>query len=398
MKKSIHFLCFLVFGAFFTHCGADRSPQGEEAYVVDAAFEADPQPVPETEVQPLEIGAEAPPFNLPGVDGKVYSLDDFADASVLAVIFTCNHCPTAQAYEERIKAVVRDYEGRGVAVVGISPNSPLSLLHEECGYTDLHDDFEDMQVRARDHDFNFPYLYDGDTHEASLLYGPVATPHAFVFDENRRLRYRGRIDDSEKPGTGNAEDLRTAIDAVLAGEEVRVPVTKTFGCSVKWAWATEWKEQVEKDWRSRPVTVEEIDEEGIRRLIRNEDSDKLRLINVWATWCGPCIIEYPEFLVLQRMYGARDFEFVSISADRLSEKEKVLDFLEEKESGVANYIFSEEDKYALIEAVDSTWNGALPFTLLVAPGGERLYARQGTVNPLELKRNIVEHPMIGRYY
>jgi thiol-disulfide isomerase/thioredoxin len=361
-------------------------------------FEPDPQPVPETEVPPLEIGAPAPAFNLPAVDGKYYSLRDFEAAPVLAVIFTCDHCPTAQAYEERIKAIVRDYEEKGVAVVAISPNSPLSLLHEECGYTDLHDDFEDMQIRARDHDFNFPYLYDGDTESASLKYGPVATPHAFVFDEKRRLRYRGRLDSFEKPGTGNAEDLRAALDALLAGEEVATPVTKTFGCSVKWAWKTEWKEKVEEDWRSRPVTVEEIDVEGIRRLIRNETSGKLRLINVWATWCGPCIIEYPEFLVMQRMYGARDFEFVSISADRLPEKGKVLEFLEEKESGVTNYIFAEEDKYALIDAIDSTWNGALPYTLLVAPGGERLYARQGTIKPLEVKRAIVEHPLMGRYY
>jgi len=401
MKQQIQLL--LVVLVFAWSCGPESGSETateteHEPLEVEAAFEPNPQPVPEQEVIPLPIGAEAPGFNLPGVDGKYYSLADFADAEVLTIIFTCNHCPTAQAYEERIKDIARDYEDKGVALVAISPNSPISLLHEECGYSDLHDDFEDMQIRARDQNFNFPYLYDGDDHGPSLKYGPVATPHAYVFDADRRLRYRGRLDSSEEPGTANAEDLRAALDALIAGEEVATPETKTFGCSVKWAWKTEWKEQVEEQWKNRPVTLEEIDVPGIKNLIQNNDSEKLRLINVWATWCGPCLIEYPDFLVMQRMYGARDFEFVSISADKLEQRDKALKFLEEKESGVTNYIFSEDDKYALIEAIDPEWNGALPYTLLVEPGGKRVYARQGTIKPLELKRTIVEHEMIGRYY
>ena len=382
-------------------CGSEPAPaSGDKAGTAapDTAFVASPQPVPEREVPELEIGAEAPDFNLPGVDGKFYRLRDFDDAEVLCIIFTCNHGPTAQAYEERVKSMVRDYRDKGVQVVAISPNSPVSLLYEELGYTDLNDDYEAMVIRARDMEYNFPYLYDGDTEEASIRYGPVATPHAYVFDRNRQLRYRGRLDGSEKPGTADAEDLRAALDAVLAGREVAVPETKTFGCSVKWAWNTAYKEQVEKEWKERPVTLENIDVAGVRALVKNEDSGKLRLINVWATWCGPCIVEYPDFLVLQRMYGARDFEFVSLSADKIDQKEKALKFLAEKESGVKNYIFTENDTYALIEAIDPAWNGALPYTLLVEPGGKAVFSHQGTVRMLELKRAIVEHPMMGRYY
>ncbi len=398
LNRSPYYL--IVLFLFLSACGPAPTTTEETSADEDpqAAFVADPQPVPETEAPPLPIGAAAPDFNLPGVDGNFYSLADFSDAGVLAIIFTCNHCPTAQAYEERMMQIVRDYQDKGVQLIAISPNSPISLLHEECGYTDLADDYQDMIVRARDQQFNFPYLYDGDTHAASLPYGPVATPHAYVFDRDRKLRYRGRLDGSEKPGTANAEDLRAALDALLAGEEVATPETKTFGCSVKWAWKTEWKEQIEETWRNRPVTLEQIDVAGIEALVKNEDSGKLRLINVWATWCGPCVIEYPDFLVIQRMFGARDFEFVSVSADKLEQKDKALTFLEEKESGVPNYIFTEDDKYALIEAIDPEWNGALPYTLLVAPGGERVYAEQGTADMLELKRAIVEHPMIGRYY
>ncbi len=362
-------------------------------------FVANPQNIPKQETPTLEIGSKAIDFNLPNYDGKFYSLKDFASAKALVIIFTCTHCPTAQAYEDRIKKLVDDYKNKGVAVVAISPNSPNGLLLEELGYTDLNDDFENMKIRAEDKQFNFPYLYDGDTESVSIKYGPVATPHAFLFDKDRILRYNGRLDAVEKPSKGaNAEDLRKAIDEILSGKPVSLPVTKTFGCSVKWAWKTEYNEKNEKNWTSKPVNLDEIDTEGVKKLVRNEDSDKLRLINVWATWCGPCIIEYPDFLEIYRMYGARDFEFISISADKLDKKERALKFLKEKHSGVKNYIFKDEDIYKLIEAIDPKWNGALPYTLLVEPNGKVIYSTQGSIESLKLKKIIVEHPKMGRVY
>src|SRR5262249_13193549 len=102
----------------------------------------------------LAIGVKAPDFRLPGVDGKTYSLADFSDSKVLVVIFTCNHCPTAQAYEQRISQLVSDYGDKGVAVVAISPNNPAAVRLDELGYTDLGDSFEDMKIRAKDHKFS----------------------------------------------------------------------------------------------------------------------------------------------------------------------------------------------------------------------------------------------------
>ncbi len=377
---------------------AEQDTSGISSTETPATFVANPQPIPEQEVTTLPIGAKAPDFNLPNIDGKFYSLSDFDDAEVLVIIFTCNHCPTAQAYEERMKQVTTDYKDKGVQMVAISPNSPNGVLYEELGYTDLDDEYDAMITRAEDMEFNFPYLYDGDTEEASLKYGPVATPHVFVFDKARTLQYIGRLDGSEKPGTANAEDLRAAIDALLAGKSPEVQTTKTFGCSTKWGWKTAYRTKVEKEWAEKPVSLSPISVDGLKDLVKNEDSEKLRLINVWATWCGPCIIEYPEFIVLQRMYGARDFEFVSVSADKPTQQEKALKFLESKNSAVTNYIFDQDDKYALIEAIDPDWNGALPYTVLIEPGGEVVWAHQGEVDFLELKRTIVDHRMIGRYY
>jgi len=373
---------------------ADASEQEEPK----ATFVANPQTVTEREVPTLAIGAAAPDFNLPGVDGKYYTLADFSASKALLIVFTCNHCPTAQAYEDRLIDLTNDYKDQGLAVVGISPNSPLSLLYEELGYSDLNDDYEDMVLRSDYKKYNFPYLYDGDNEEASLKYGPVATPHAFLFDEDRKLQYVGQIDGSEKPGTANAEVLRAAIDAVLSGETPAEAVTKTFGCSTKWGWKTAYKKKVEKEWAEKAVSLEAIDAAGITQLLKNEDSDKLRLINVWATWCGPCVIEYPDFIVLQRMYGARDFEFISLSADKIAQQDKALKFLQSKNSAVKNYIFNGDDIYQMVEAVDESWNAALPYTILVEPGGKIVYQKQGEADFLELKRAIVDHSMIGRYY
>lgn len=392
-------LYLLVLLLVFGSCGSNQEASQDQAEEgTKATFVANPQPVTEREVPTLSIGAEAPDFNLPGVDGKYYSLADFADAEALLILFTCNHCPTAQAYEDRLIAITKDYQDKGLSVVAISPNSPLGLLYEELGYSDLNDDYEDMVIRADHKKYNFPYLYDGDNEEVSLQYGPVATPHAFLFDSDRKLQYVGQIDGSEKPGSANGEVLRAAIDAVLAGQTPSQPVTKTFGCSTKWGWKTAYKEKVEKEWAEKPVALDAIDAAGITQLLKNEDSEKLRLINVWATWCGPCVIEYPDFIVLQRMYGARDFEFISLSADKIAQQDKALKFLESKNSAVQNYIFNGEDIYEMVEAVDTSWNAALPYTVLVEPGGKIVYQKQGEADFLELKQTIVDHPMIGRYY
>ena len=351
-----------------------------------------------TEPETLATGSKAPDFSLPGVDGKTYSLDDFRKSPVLVVIFSCNHCPTAQAYEDRIISFSKEYKPKGVDVVVISPNSVDALNYSELGYSDMGDSFDDMKQRASDKGFPFPYLYDGDNQKVALAYGPVATPHCFVFDKERILRYNGRVDGSEKPGTGKGEDLRNAVDALLAGRPVSNPVTKVFGCSVKWAWKNEYTKKLYEQWARLPVTLEEIDVNGVRDLIRNTSSNKLRLINIWATWCGPCKTEFPDLVIIDRMYPGRDFEFITISADKQQRKDDALKFLKSQQASNKNYIFNDDDVYKLIEAVDPDWRGALPFTILIEPGGKIVYKKQDMIDPHEMKKLIVENKYIGRYY
>src|SRR5713101_1738278 len=118
----------------------------------------------------LPLGSAAPDFDLPGVDGRNWSLKNFAQAKILVVIFTCDHCPTAQYYEERIKQLVADYKDRSVAVVAISPNHRKSMRLVELRYTDLSDTFEEMKIRAKDRHFNFSFLYAGDTETVSRIF------------------------------------------------------------------------------------------------------------------------------------------------------------------------------------------------------------------------------------
>ncbi len=346
-------------------------------------------------VETLRIGQQAPDFSLPGVDGRQYKLSDFSKADVLVIIFTCNHCPTAQAYEGRIKKLATDYKSKGVALVGISPNDPKAVRLDELGYSDISDSLKEMKIRAKDMKYNFPYLYDGDKQKVSRAYGPLSTPHVFIFDRQRKLRYVGRIDDSQKPKLVKTRDARNAIEALLAGKEVRVKQIKPFGCSVKWSNKGDSVKKAFEAWARESVAVEMINANGIKELIKN-DSEKLRLVNIWATWCRPCVIEFKELVTINRMYRRREFELITISADSPSRKSKVLSFLKQQQASCRNYLFDSENKYQLMEAVDEDSFGGIPYTLLIKPGGEIIYRRLGLINPLELKKVIVGY--LGRTY
>jgi len=140
---------------------------------------------------------------------------------ILVIVFTCNHYRTAQAYEDRIKKLTSDYKNKGVAVVAISPNDPEAVRLGELGYSDMGDTFEEMKIRVKDKGYNFPYLYDGKTQAVTMAYGAVATPHLFIFDNQRKLRYVGRFDDSEKAKQQvKSNDAINAVEAILAGKVI----------------------------------------------------------------------------------------------------------------------------------------------------------------------------------
>ncbi len=360
----------------------------------------------------LKIGEAAPDFELIGIDEEKHTLKDYADADLLMVAFLSNHCPTSQAVEGRIKKLVKDYKGKGLKLVAINPNDPAALRPDELGYSKYNDSFPEMKRHAKEQDFNFPYLYDGDTQKTALAYGCLATPHVMIFDQERKLRYQGWLDDSRyaDESTVTSPDAHNAIEALLDGKPVPVEITKPHGCSTKWLGK---RDQVVTDndkWEKGEVEVEWIDAKGVAALRKN-DTKKVRLFNVWATWCGPCVKEFPELVATSRKFGLRDFEFISISMDDPKELSAVKAFLEKHNAIVPDklkpslraegrkgnaYLFNEASSEALIQALDPEWPGPIPHTLVVAPGGEVIFRHNGEIDGDELRAKILEH--MGRFY
>lgn len=173
----------------------------------------------------LPIGAEAPDFALPATDGKCYSLADFADADVLVIFFTCNHCPYVIGSDESTRATAEKYASRGVRFVGINANSVLTYAE---------DSFARMIERMEQHRFPWVYLRD-ESQRIALAYGALRTPHFYVFNKDRELVYTGRaLDNPREPENATVNDLEAALEDVLAGRPVAKPLTNPIGCNVKW--------------------------------------------------------------------------------------------------------------------------------------------------------------------
>ena len=336
----------------------------------------------------LAIGSSAPDFCLPGIDGQTHCLKDYAASKVLVVAFTCNHCPTAQLYETRIQQLAADYRDRGVALVAVEPNNPNAVRLDEMGYTDVGDSFEEMKIRAAYRHFNFPYLYDGDTQKISRAYGPSATPHLFIFDAERKLRYEGRVDNNPREPLVNVKDARNAIDALLANKPVPVAKTPSVGCSTKWMYKEEGRKQELTEIESQPVKIQPASAEDLKTLRKNQ-TGKLMLVNFWATWCGPCFKELPDLETMYRMYGHRAFDLVTVSINYPDEQPGVLSALQKQHATSRNLLLGSSDIYGLMAAFDSEWNAAVPYTMLIRPDGQVVYKRQGEIDPLELRRLII---------
>ena len=362
----------------------------------------------------LALGDSAPDFKLLGIDGKTYTLADFKSASALMVVFLSNHCPYSHAAETRLIPLAKEFAAKGLAVVAINPNSPDSLRLDELGWSKYNDSYDEMKLYAKEQGFPFPYLHDGDHQVTAKAYACLATPHVFLFDRERKLRYVGRVDDSrfEDIGTVKTHDARNAVVEVLAGKPVTVASTTVLGCSTKWGNKKTEVAQYEQKWNSEPVELANIDAAGVAALAKN-GSKRVRLINVWATWCAPCVAEFPELIALSRRMDMRDnFEFVTISMDDPKMAPQAKAFLEKQHAAplpklkkalaaekrtAVNFLYTEASTDAMVKALDPEWPGPLPHTILVAPGGKVLYRHNGPVDPIELRAKVIE-ALGGAYY
>jgi peroxiredoxin len=360
----------------------------------------------------LNLGDAAPDFNLLGIDGRMTTLADFKAASVLMVVFLSNHCPYSHASETRLLPLAREFADKGLAVVAINPNSPEGVRIDELGYSKYNDSYEEMKLYAKESGFPFPYLYDGDTQVAAKAYGCLATPHVFLFDRERKLRYVGRVDDSrfEELASVKSHDTRNAVVELLAGQPVTVAQTTVMGCSTKWNTKRDDVAKADAKWKAEPVDLLSVDAAGVAALAKNP-SNRFRLVNVWATWCSPCVAEFPALVSLSRRLSNRDFELVTISMDDPKMKPQAKKFLEQQNAvpsarlkrllaaegrETANFIYTEASSDALVQALDPAWQGPLPHTVLIAPGGKIVWRHNGQVNSEVLKNEVLKH--LGVFY
>jgi hypothetical protein len=357
------------------------------------------------EVKTLEIGSPAPNFSLKGIDDKMHALKDFADAKVLAIVFTCNHCPEAYAASDRIQENANFYKDKSVAVIAISGNDPLALVANELSYAPHGDSFAEMKLSAKEANWTIPYLYDGETQSVTKAYGAQSTPHVFVFDAARKLRYTGRMDEGyRKAGPVEKSQMRDAIDAILAGKDVAVPVTRSYGCSTKWSYKREMSAKDTENWKKREVKIDIMDETVAKSIAANA-TDKVRLINFWSTTCGPCVAEMPDLVETSRRFENRPMEMITISTDPADASARVLSVLKAKHAATPttredamkkenrttnNYQVKDGTLDAVADAIDKDWKGALPHTVLVAPGGKVLWKHNGELDAVEVRRQIVK--------
>jgi peroxiredoxin len=336
----------------------------------------------------LALGSPAPGFALPGVDGKVHKLSDYASSPVLVVVFTCNHCPIAQMYEQRIQQLAGDYKSKGVAVIAIQPNDPKAIRIDELDSSDVSDTLPEMKIRVAYKHLTYPYLYDGETQQVARAYGPQATPHVFIFDQQRRLQYEGRMDDSYRTELVKTHEARDAIDALLAHKEVVVKHTGVFGCSTKWAEKSPARVTALEKIEEQPISVQMAAKDDLTKL-RANPAHTMVLVDFWATWCGSCLVEFPDLQNTLRMYGGRDFSLVTVSANMPDEQAGVLRFLKKQHATSRNLLFGSTDTASLQAAFDPKWESAVPYTVLLSADGKVLYKTLGSVDILELRRTIL---------
>lgn len=340
----------------------------------------------------LPIGSALPDFSLLGIDGKPHSPAEYAKSKALAIVFESNHCPASIAYEQRIHDLYTKYRSQGVQVVAINPNNPKAVRLNELGFTDMTDSFEEMKLRAAFMQLPWPYLYDGENQVLSTKFGAVATPHIFVFDQDRKLRYQGAIDDNRAVALAKQHYAADAVEALLAGRPVPVAETRAPGCSTKWMTTSiPGVEDEMKAIQETPVTVSSIDPDGMKALRQNAASNKTLLVSFWRVG-DRSLTQFADLQTTYRMYAGshRPMDLITVSTDPAARASAVLEYLKGHHATSTNKQLAADGALPQVQAaLGLKWNAAQPFTVVIAPGGKVIYQKEGRLDIFDVRRVIL---------
>ncbi|SEB51224.1 redoxin family protein [Terriglobus roseus] len=334
---------------------------------------------------PLPIGSPLPDFQLTGTDGAVHKPSEWKSSRILVVAFLCNHCTESQVYEARLNRLAQSYGSKGVSVVAIQSSNPKAVTEKDLAWSDVSESLDDMKERATFRKFQFPYLYDGDTSSTAHAFGATVAPSVFIFDGERKLRYAGQIDSDPAEGKATVHSAMDAVEALVANKPVAFATTTAAGCKLLFRPAAG---QPSTD--AQPVSVTLATTETLSALRKNP-TGKLLLVNFYATWCGPCVTEFPDLMATNRMYRDRPFAFTTVSSNVPDEKNEVLAFLQKMHASTSNLLYGSDDTYAMQEAFDPNVGSAVPVTVLLSPRGDVLFHEQGEIDLMEIRRAILAH-------
>jgi thiol-disulfide isomerase/thioredoxin len=337
----------------------------------------------------LDNQEDMPPFRLPGVDGLIYNSTDFRKSELLVIVFLSNHCPTSQIFQHRIIRLAKEYRNKGLAVVAISPNDPEAILPDELSSSALGDTLPEMALRARELQYPFPYLYDGKTQEVATAYGVRVTPHAFLFDKKRKLRYSGRIGDPKNPDREDREELRIAINSLNHGIEPAVVRGLVFGNSIKWIKDRIIAEKTRERFARESVYLKKA---NIRTLkfVRRNDSKLPKLIYVWSNQDKNNRQELLQLAAIHKIYRKRGLKLVTICVDGNDFTDVAKKLLIETQSSGTNYICSGTEISPVVELRAEEGLETTPFLGLLTSEAKIFYRSTKGLEPLTIKQHIIE--------
>lgn len=339
------------------------------------------QALTSTKAAPI-IGVPAPEFELKDLSGQPHALKS-SRGKLTVVAFISARCPISNAYKDRIKAIAEDYAKQGVAFLAINASADESV--------------DEVRAHAEANNFNFTILKD-EGNVVADAYAAERTPKVYVIDAESVLRYQGRIDNSQNPRLVKRHDLREALDELLAGKAVSIPSTQALGCIIQrdgrtgdLAQSKTPRPAVSKPVATKPAAkttakasatpkVTLLKPAAFAQLIK-QSKGKVLIVNFWATWCGPCVAEFPELVKLDQAYRDKGVRLVGVTADDVTDlKTKVIPFLREQKAGYENFLQDTDDPQEMVDVVMKDWPGVLPATFVYDKTGKLVWHRFGIID------------------